>query len=169
MFLNGGPGSPGFLYVAQRHQHAGNVIPGWMGHADRFAFEASYRPAQARALPDWHPKRNCPGRCWRGAVGPRWHRHRPPCGMQPPLSDAFLAALGDHPTTAGIECPTPHPTVTGVQISLRLPEGYPISQALIERGVIVDFREPDIVRFGFAPCTTNRPTLIRRLLPLRTS
>jgi len=37
-FLNGGPGSPGFLYVAERHQHAANVLPGWMGHADLFAF-----------------------------------------------------------------------------------------------------------------------------------
>jgi len=158
-FLNGGPGSPGFLYVAQRHQHAGNVIPGWMGHADRFAFEASYRPAQGigRFLTG---TQSVIALAAAGAalsvfddidIGSLRE-----CSLR--LSDAFLAALGDHPTTAGIQCltPTPH-SDRGSQISLRLPEGYPISQALIERGVIVDFREPDIVRFGFAPLY-NQPT-----------
>jgi len=68
------------------------------------------------------------------------------------LSDYFLACLEAHPITATLDCLTPlvH-AARGSQISLSMPMGYPVSQALIAQGVIVDFREPDIVRFGFSP------------------
>lgn len=152
-FLNGGPGSPGFLYVAPRHQQATNAIPGWMGHADRFAFESAYRPAKGM------------GRFLTGTqsviamaaasaalalfdgISVDTLRQR---SLQ--LSDAFIAALAAHPATRDLACLTPlQHEQRGSQVSLRLSDGFPISQALIARDIIVDFREPDIVRFGFAP------------------
>ena len=152
-FLNGGPGAPGFLYVAQRHQHADNVIPGWMGHADRFAFEPTYRPVEGIGRFLTGTQSVIAMAAARAALSvfdtldiATLRQH----SLQ--LSDALVAALQGHAATAEVECLTPMAhEERGSQISLRLPQGYPISQALIERGVIVDFREPDIVRFGIAP------------------
>jgi kynureninase len=59
--------------------------------------------------------------------------------------------------TRDIQCLTPYQAhERGSQVSLRLEDGFPISQALIDRGVIVDFREPDIIRFGIAPLYNQR-------------
>ena len=152
-FLNGGPGSPGFLYVAERHQHAANVLPGWMGHADLFAFESSYRPAggirrfltgtqSVLAMTAVEAALSVFKTVTVAALREK----------SLALSDYFFACLAQDPSTADIDCVTPRQAEQrGSQISLRLAQGFPVSQALIARGVIVDYREPDIVRFGFSP------------------
>lgn len=153
-YLNGGPGSPSFMYVAQRH-HEGSAPPltGWHGHADPFAFSAEYRPA------------------------PGITRFR--IGTPPVLSMAALEStlqmwqevdLGDvrrksleltdlfislvEARLAGwvtdIVVPRNH-AARGSQVALRVQDGYAVMQALIERGVIGDFRAPDLMRFGFTP------------------
>jgi kynureninase len=151
-YLNGGPGAPAFLYVAERHQASfAQPLSGWLGHAAPFAFEPAYRPADgvARFL----------------------------CGTPPILSmsalevgvetvaAAGMAALREKSmalTTlfaarAALRCPSTTPaspadaTRRGSQFCLRHPQAYAVMQALIERGVIGDFRTPDILRFGFAP------------------
>jgi kynureninase len=153
-YLNGGPGAPAFVFVAERHQ-AGFIQPlsGWMGHAQPFTFDPVYTPAEGIA--------------------------RYLCGTQPVLSmtalecgvdvlleadlDAVRAkslALGDlfielvEGRCAGhsLDLATPRdPARRGSQVCWRHPEGYAIMQALIERGVIGDFRAPDILRFGLTP------------------
>lgn len=151
-YLNGGPGAPAFLYVAPKHQaQALSPLSGWLGHAAPFAFDLDYRPAEG--------------------IG------RFICGTPNLLSlvalDAALdifddvdiaalrrksEALGDlfirlaEQECPGFELGSPREAgQRGSQVSLRHPEGYAIMQALIARGVIGDFRAPDVLRFGFTP------------------
>ena len=152
-FLNGGPGSPGFLYVAQRHQGATNPLPGWMGHADRFAFEPDYRPAPGISRFLTGTQSVIAMAAVQAALSIfdsvtvntlRQHSLM--------LTQNLMDQLAKNPATCGIECLTPSDAhARGSQVSLRLEHGFAISQALIDRGVIVDFREPDIIRFGIAP------------------
>lgn len=153
-YLNGGPGAPAFLFAARRlHERFRQPLSGWMGHAAPFDFRREYRPAPGilRAL----------------------------CGTPPVLSIAALDSALDVVLRAGVgrlrrkslaltgtfmtlieqECPgfgfeivTPREDDRrGSQVSLRHDNGYEIMQALIARGVVGDFRTPDILRFGFAP------------------
>ena len=153
-FLNGGPGAPAFAYARRDlHPHLGQPLWGWMGHRAPFAFDPDYAPA-----PDLR---------------------RLLCGTPVVLGLAALEVGVDLVTRAGIpalrrksvelgetlialveqECAghgfalaSPRAAAErGSQVSFRHPAAYPIVQALIRRGVIGDFREPDIVRFGLAP------------------
>ena len=153
-YLNGGPGAPAWLFVARRHQSAlRNPLSGWMGHARPFDFVDDYAPA--------------PGI-------DRWL-----CGTPPILSlaalnaalDAFdgmdIAALRARAVTLGdlfiervearcagkgLALASPREAAgRGGQVSFRHPEGWAVMQNLIARGVIGDFRAPDVIRFGFAP------------------
>jgi kynureninase len=153
-FLNGGPGAPAFITVARRHQaRARPALAGWFGHANPFGFEESYVPADGIT---------------RFAVG------TPPVLSLAALEvgvDLMLEAsidalhakslkqfeifrtlmeqeLGAHGfSLASIDGPGGR----GSQISYAHPNGWPIMQALIAKGVIGDFRAPDIMRFGFTP------------------
>lgn len=151
-YLNGGPGAPAFIYAAPRH-HAGlrQPLTGWLGHAAPFSFAETYRPAEGIA---------------RMRVG------TPPILSLQALDaalDAFegvdLAAVkakadklfdlfvGEVTAVAPelvLATPT-DPARRGTQVSLRHSEAYAVMQALIARGVIGDFREPDILRFGLTP------------------
>ncbi|MGQ9365677.1 kynureninase [Azospirillum sp. ST 5-10] len=151
-YLNGGPGAPAFLYVARRLiADFRQPLTGWLGHAEPFAFDPAFRPAAdvRRAL----------------------------CGTPPVLAMAALEAGVDEVLAADLaalrrkslsltglfrrltaaRCPDlqpfgpADPERCGSQVSLRHPQGYAVMQALIARGVIGDFRAPDILRFGFAP------------------
>ncbi len=151
-YLNGGPGAPSYMFVAAELQ-AGlrTPLPGWHGHADPFAMSPEYAPA--------------PG------VG-QLANGTPPVLSLLAFEDAVAALAGvstadlrakgvgltgcfiDLVTArcAGVEVVTPRePDRRGSQVSLRLEHAYGLVQALIERGVIGDFRAPDIARFGFAP------------------
>ncbi len=151
-YLNSGPGGPAFIYVAPRHAEAARpALSGWLGHEAPFAFDLGYRPG-------------------RGSERMR-------VGTPPILQLAALEAaldvwdgvdmndlrarslhLGDL-FIQGVEAACPDLTLAtprahdqrGSQVSFRHPEGYAIMQALIARGVIGDFRAPDILRFGFTP------------------
>jgi kynureninase len=153
-YLNGGPGAPAFLYVRPDRQN--KVVPplaGWWGHAAPFAFDLDYRPAP-------------------GVL-------RNQCGTQPILAMAALDAALDvwqgvdmHEVRRksiglcklfidrvetrcarhGVRLSGPHKMEErGSHVSLHCPEGYAVMQALIARGVIGDFRAPDLIRFGFTP------------------
>lgn len=153
-YLNGGPGAPAFLYVAERHQaRLRSPLSGWMGHGAPFDFDDAYHPA--------------PG------IG------RFLCGTPPILGMAALeegVALFDDVEFAavveksvalstllieqvetrcagfGLELVTPRdPAARGSHVSFRHPEAFALCQALIEQGVVGDFRAPDILRFGLTP------------------
>jgi kynureninase len=153
-YLNGGPGAPAFIYVARRHQpRFSQPLSGWLGHAEPFAFDATYRPAEG--------------------VG-RYVCGTPPvlsmsaleCGVDDmleagieavraksvALTDLFIALVEARCRGYGLELISPRESACrGSQVSFRHPEGYAIMRALAARGVIGDFRAPDVMRFGFTP------------------
>jgi kynureninase len=148
-YLNGGPGAPAWIYLPQRLQDAADLpLTGWQGHAAPFALESTYAPADGI--------------------------ERARIGTPPVLSMAALdAALGVFDDLAmadvrakslaltqvvmtyvrerlpDVEVATPERR--GSQVALRVPHAYEVTQALIARGVVGDFRAPDLVRLGFAP------------------
>jgi kynureninase len=150
-YLNGGPGAPAFLYVA-RHLQDDLQLPltGWLGHAEPFAFESLYRPATgiARTVVGTPPILSLAAleigvdvalQASLAAVREKSWR----------LAELFMALMAQEP---GFERLTPtQPEHRGSQVSFAHPHGYAIMQALIERGVIGDFRAPDVLRFGLTP------------------
>ncbi|HEX4226111.1 MAG TPA: kynureninase [Pseudonocardiaceae bacterium] len=151
-YLNGGPGAPAFCYVAEKlHKTMRTPLPGWHGHADPFAMSPNYEPARGI------------GQLADGT---------PPMLSLLALEDA-LGALADVPAAAlrakgsaltslfidliDARCPelavvSPRDAASrGSQVSLGNKYAYGLVAALIERGIIGDFRAPDIARFGFAP------------------
>ena len=161
-YLNGGPGAPAFIYVAPRHaDRVRPALSGWLGHDAPFAFEQSYRP---------------------GAGIERMRVGTPPVLALAALESALdvwdetdmatIRARSLQLTALFIEqverrCPmlelaTPRdPRERGSQVSFRFENGYAAMQALIARGVIGDFRAPDIMRFGFTPLYIDDQDVIR--------
>ena len=149
-YLNGGPGAPAFLYVAKRWQDTlQNPLSGWMGHAAPFDFVDDYQAAPG--MKRWLA--GTPSVIGLGALESGlaiWDN------VDLAQVEAKSAALWDifHTagTAVGLECVTPtDPARRGSHISFRHPHAYEIVQALIARGVIGDFRDPDILRFGLTP------------------
>ena len=151
-YLCGGPGAPAFAFVAERH-HADLAQPltGWFGHARPFAFSDDYDAApgieqlQCGTSPVLGLTALEVGVELIAEIGvERLY------AKSQALSEFFLECLSDH----GVQLDLVSPDVSGErgsQLSFRHPEAYAICQALIARGVIGDFRDPDILRLGFAP------------------
>lgn len=151
-YLNGGPGAPAFIYVNPRHADAAlPALSGWLGHDAPFAFESSYRPGRGiermrvgtppvlalaaldSALDIWDMTDMQAVRA-----------------QSQVLTDRFIA--GVEAACPMLSLATPRdPDRRGSQVSFRFSDGYAAIQALIARGVIGDFRAPDIMRFGFTP------------------
>jgi len=161
-YLNAGPGAPAFLYVAPRHADSARAaLSGWMGHAKPFAFELGYAAA--------------------GGI------ERMRVGTPPVLALAALEAsldIWDRVDLAEVRarslalgdllineverrCPslrlvTPRAHAQrGSQVSVAFDGGYAAMQALIARGVIGDFRAPDIMRFGITPLYIGEAEIMR--------
>lgn len=152
-YLNGGPGAPAFIYIAERLQdELRNPLQGWMGHAAPFSFLDEYQPSEGMA---------------RFLTGT-------PSILALAALDAGLATF-DGISMADVEAKSralsqlfineaearcgsevrlaspPDPAQRGSHVVFAHSEGYAVMQALIARGVIGDFRAPDLMRFGFAP------------------
>ena len=151
-YLNSGPGGPAFIYVAPRHADTARpALSGWLGHAEPFAFDLDYQPgagiermrvgtppvlqlaALDAALDVWDGVEIADLRA-----------------RSLELTDAFIAGVERHCPDLHLATPRTH-AERGSQVSFRHPEGYAIMQAVIARGVVGDFRAPDILRFGFTP------------------
>ena len=161
-YLNGGPGAPAFVYV--RPDLVDGIRPalaGWLGHAAPFAFEPAYRPAPSverlrvgtppviqlgaleAALGVWEGVELADVRAASVA-----------------LSERFVAEVERR--CPALELASPRdPEARGSQVSFAFEHGYALMQALIERGVVGDFRAPDLVRFGFAPLYLDEADVVR--------
>jgi kynureninase len=152
-YLNGGPGAPAFLYVRKSWQgKLRNPLPGWLGHARPFDFELKYEPADGMQAFVTSSPSIVALAALDGALDV-WDR----TSMQEvrvkslALTDLFIQLIEEHlPGVFEVVTPLDH-AKRGSQVALRHTEGYGIIQALIEAGVIGDFRAPDICRFGFTP------------------
>ncbi len=161
-YLNGGPGAPGFLAVVrERQDELQPVLAGWMGHAAPFRFETAYRPAPGmrRFVTGTPPVLSMAAleeglRVFDdvdlGALRAKGEA----------LGDAFIRLVDERLAGLPVSVASPRNAAErGSQVSLRvsLPEGggFAVMQALIARGVIGDFRAPDLLRFGFAPLSVR--------------
>jgi kynureninase len=151
-YLNGGPGAPAFLYVAQRLQADLRLpLTGWLGHAEPFAFDSLYRPATgiARTVVGTPPILSLAAL----EVGVDVALQAPMAAIRDKsvgLANFFIARMGQQCNEFRLLTPT-EPSARGSQVAFAHPHGFAIMQALIERGVIGDFRAPDVLRFGLAP------------------
>jgi len=152
-YLNGGPGAPAFIYVRTKWQGVlQNPLPGWLGHARPFDFELEYEPAKGmQAFVTSSPSMIALA-ALDGALDVWDHVTMEQVRAKSlALTDLFIDLIEDRlPGVFEIVTPREHEK-RGSQVALRHPEGYGIVQALIERGVVGDFRDPDICRFGFTP------------------
>lgn len=151
-YLNGGPGAPAFAFAARRHhERLAQPLTGWFGHAQPFAFVDDYAPAPGidRMLAGTPPVLGLSalevGVDIVAEIGIVPLREK---SLQ--LGDFFLTCMQQMKLPLQLASP-PEGSERGSQLSFRHKEAYAISQALIARGVIGDFRDPDILRLGFAP------------------
>jgi kynureninase len=151
-YLNGGPGAPAFLYV-RRDLQAGlaNPLSGWMGHVSPFAFAPAYQPASGldRFLTGT-PSVIAMAALEAGLATFDGIEMAALEAQSAALSQAFIAAVEASCPMLRLASPS-DPAARGSHVVFEHPDAYPIMQALIARGVIGDVREPDLIRFGFAP------------------
>ena len=153
-YLNGGPGAPAFLYLAEHLQERlVSPLRGWMGHAAPFAFTDDYVPAPgiARFLAGTPPILAMAAlesgvEAFEGVTMEQlWAKSIA-------LFDLFARLVEERCAGHGLECISPRePGRRGSHISFRHPHAFEICQALIADGVIGDFRAPDVARFGLTP------------------
>ncbi|MEU9301274.1 kynureninase [Streptomyces sp. NPDC048269] len=153
-YLNGGPGSPAYLYIADRHQAAfDSPLPGWNGHADPFAMTSEFTPVDGVrrgrvGTPDILSMLALEASldAWDG-VSVEAVRAKSLA-----LTDFFLECVAAYVPGGRVEPVTPaEHDRRGSQVSLRTENAREVMRELIERGVIGDFRAPDVLRFGFTP------------------
>jgi len=153
-YLNGGPGSPAFIFVAERHQGQYNQpLTGWWGHAEPFSFERDYRPASdiRQMLSGTQPVLSlavaeagidimC--RVDMGDVRAKSMR----------MTELFIDLVESLCAGLGLELVSPRDArIRASQVSFHHDGGLPVMQALISRGVIGDYRAPGNLRFGVTP------------------
>jgi len=157
-YLNGGPGAPAFIWVPRRHQARFNhPLSGWWGHAQPFAMAPAFAPCDGigRALCGTQPVVSLA---------------MVECGLEIfeatsmealrakslALTDLFIGLVESRCAGHPLELVTPREHARrGSQVSFTHPHGYAVMAALIARGVIGDYREPHIMRFGFTPLYTS--------------
>lgn len=151
-YLSGGPGSPAYVYIAARHHAAvRHPLTGWHGHADPFAMQDTYTPADGVA----RARIGCPPMLSLLALeaaltafdGVDLHQLR---ASSLSLTGFFIEACDSVLAGRGFEVATPRAAERrGSQVALRHPDAVRLVSDLARRAVVCDKREPDILRFGF--------------------
>jgi len=160
-YLNGGPGAPAFIYVAPRHlPDVRPALSGWLGHEAPFDFDLDYRPAKGiermrvgtvpvialkaleTALDVWDQVEMADVRA-----------------KSVDLCELFIAEVERRCPSLSLVSPR-DAARRGSQVSFRFAEGFAAMQALIARGVIGDFRAPDVMRFGFTPLYIDKADVL---------
>ncbi|MCL3818885.1 kynureninase [Aeromicrobium wangtongii] len=153
-YVNAGPGAPAFAYVAARHlAQAEQPIPGWWSAADLFAMSDTYEasPTIRRMLSGTPPVAAI-------LAVQEGVRLIAEAGIGPirDKSVALTTHLIEQLDAAGLEIVTPRdPHRRGSHVTVRHPRAREIAAAMLERGVVPDFREPDLIRLGLSPLTTS--------------
>ncbi|MEL7197762.1 MAG: kynureninase [Pseudomonadota bacterium] len=152
-FLNGGPGAPAYIYVAEQHQHADAVLAGWFGHARPFAFEEQYDAAKGierflcgtpsvLGLVALEEGVDLIGRAdMRDVRAKSVALSELLIELMEPLCEEFGFTLASPADRA----------IAGSHVSYAHEQAYAITQALKEHDVIGDFRAPDVLRLGLTP------------------
>jgi kynureninase len=152
-YFNGGPGAPAFLYVAKRHQQqTRQPISGWMGHSDPFSFSVKYTPANdihqflsgtpsILSLVSLDAALDVLAQASMAELRKK--------SLQ--LSELYVDLLRQHSLMSEFSLLAPDDERRGSQVAVTHPQAYAVCQALVARGIVMDFREPDILRAGFAP------------------
>ncbi|CAL9298415.1 kynureninase [Streptomyces sp. SudanB66_2053] len=153
-YLNGGPGSPAYLYVrADLQDRFDSPLPGWNSHAEPFGMRSDYEPAEGAVrgrvgTPDILSMLALEAalEVWDGVTVEAVR------AKSLALTDFFMECVEEYVPEGRVECLTPLPHAErGSQVALRCVDAGPVMQRLIERGVVGDFRHPDVLRFGFTP------------------
>ncbi len=151
-YLNGGPGAPAWIYLPHRHQQAADLpLTGWHAHATPFALDDTFTPATGIERARIGTPHLLSMLALETALGvfdeaPIDAVRAKSLQLTQLVIDYVDAYLPD------VQVVTPRePERRGGQVALRHRDAYAIVQALIARGVIGDFREPDVIRLGFAP------------------
>ena len=162
-YLNGGPGAPAFIYVAEHLQaELTNPLQGWMGHSEPFDFIDEYRPAEGIAkFLTGTPSILALAALEAGLDTFDDIAMHDLAARSRALSQLFIeeveARCGDE-----VRLASPRDSAQrGSHVVFAHPEGYAVMQALIARDVIGDFRAPDLMRFGFAPLYNTRVEMVR--------
>jgi kynureninase len=155
-YLNGGPGSPAFIFLARRHHgKAHQPLTGWYGHEAPFAFQRDYqaRTDIGQLLTGTQAilsMRACEAGLQLAAEADR----KAVRNKAKRLGDLFIALLEERCGEFGFSLASPRDgDQRGGHVALLHPNGYPIMKALIAAGVMGDYRAPNLLRFGFSPLT----------------
>ncbi|MFF7715155.1 kynureninase [Streptomyces sp. NPDC007988] len=153
-YLNGGPGSPAYLYVAERHQDRfDSPLPGWNSHADPFGMTPGYAPAEGAVrgrvgTPDILSMLALEAALdvWDGVTVEAVR------AKSLALTDFFLECVEAYVPPGRVTPLTPAAHAErGSQVALACPDAPAVMETLIARGVVGDLRRPDVLRFGFTP------------------
>ncbi|MEU4110365.1 kynureninase [Streptomyces sp. NPDC027717] len=153
-YLNGGPGSPAYLYVRRDLQDRfDSPLPGWNSHAEPFGMNPEYTPVPGArrgrvGTPDILSMLALEAALdvWDGVSVDAVR------AKSLALTDFFLDCVTAYTEPGRVECVTPLPhEERGSQVALRCADAGEVMKRLIDRGVVGDFRHPDVLRFGFTP------------------
>ncbi|MFI6563762.1 kynureninase [Streptomyces sp. NPDC050534] len=153
-YLNGGPGSPAYLYVrGDLQDRFDSPLPGWNSHAEPFGMRSAYEPASGAlrgrvGTPDILSMLALEAalEVWDGVTVEAVR------AKSLALTDFFLECVREYVPAGRVESLTPEAHAErGSQVALRCADAGDVMKRLIGRGVVGDFRHPDVLRFGFTP------------------
>ena len=161
-YLNGGPGAPAFIFATERlQQDLHSPLQGWMGHAEPFAFVDEYRPTDGIGkFLTGTPSILSLAALDAGLSTFDGLEMAALAAKSRSLSQLFIDEVEARCGSAVTLASPRDPTRRGNHVVFAHPDGYAVMQELIARGVIGDFRAPDLMRFGFAPLYNTHAEMI---------